>query len=76
MLGVGSVARAGGRQETEAGAASKEKEGKIGISRNFFFQTVRKDGADIVQDQPLTSNTLPLPPGARSLVSLLSHSNI
>jgi hypothetical protein len=67
MLGVGSVARAGGKQETETGAASKEKEGKIGISRNFFFQTVRRDGADIIQDQPLTSNALPLPPGARSL---------
>ena len=68
MLGVGSVARAGGKQETEAGAAaSKEKEGKIGSSRNFFFQTVRRDGADIIQDQPLTSNALPLPPGARSL---------
>lgn len=63
MLGGVSVRGAGAQQDT--GTAGKEKEGKIGLTRNFFFEKLKQDVPR--EEEPPPSNLLPLPPGARSL---------
>jgi hypothetical protein len=63
MLGGVSGRGAGAQQDT--GTAGKEKEGKIGLTRNFFFEKLKQDVPR--EEEPPPSNLLPLPPGARSL---------
>jgi len=65
MLGGASLRGSDGQLDAEE-VGSKDKEGKIAITRNFFFQKLQKDDPNAIVDEAPVSNMLPLPPGARS----------
>lgn len=64
MLGGSSLRGPGGQPDVEEVGGGKDKEGKIAITRNFFFQKIQKDDPNAIVDEAPVSNLLPLPPGA------------
>ena len=64
MLGGASLRGAGAQQDVSS--AGRDKEGRIGLSRNFFFEKLKQDDKPREEEAP-ASTLLPLPPGARSL---------
>jgi hypothetical protein len=65
MLGGASLIGTGGQQEASGAGKERETEGKIGSTKNFFFEKLKQDERPKEED-PAPSNFLPLPPGARS----------